>query len=187
MWHPEAIDTFDDHFRDSSNFFDSKQGVWMTIITISFWAFKKTEQKDRNIFQEGRDKAPSPPENVALKQEAKGHCWQTAKTQNVTTKEIEEGSSSLIFIGDAAGHWWTFSAVSSVLSETAMKSLFRPTQDTLTDFIHQPLSGRCLAFLAFLSSLCESLATEYEAILAELTNAIKLGVRSFQILSKMLY
>jgi hypothetical protein len=40
---------------------------------------------------------------------------------------------------------------------------------------------------AFLGSLCESLATEYEAILVELTNTIKLGVRSFQILSKRLY
>jgi hypothetical protein len=187
MWHPEAIDTFDDHFRDSSNFFDSKQGVWITSITISFWAFKRRQQKDRNIFQEGRDKAPFPPENVALKQEAKGHWWQTAKTQNITAKEIEEGSSSLVFTGDTAGHWWTCSVISSVLSETAMKSLFRPTQDTLTDFIHQPSSGRCLLFLAFLGSLCESLATEYEAILAELTNAIKLGVRSFQILSKGLY
>jgi meiotically up-regulated gene 157 (Mug157) protein len=117
----------------------------------------------------------------------KGHWWQTAKTQNITTKEIEEGSSSLVFTGDTAGHWWACSVVSSVLSETAMKSLFRPTQDTLTDFIHQPSSGRCLVFLAFLGSLCESLATEYETILAELTNAIKLGVCSFQIHSKMLY
>jgi hypothetical protein len=42
-------------------------------VSISFWAFKKTEQKDRNIFHKGRDKAPFSPENVALKQEAKGH------------------------------------------------------------------------------------------------------------------
>jgi hypothetical protein len=150
----------------------------------------RSKRQNRRIeisSRKAETRLPPPPENVALKQEAKGHCWQTAKTQNVTTKEIEEGSSSLIFIGDAAGHWWTFYVVSSVLSETAMKPLFRPTQDTLTDFIHQPSSGRWLAFLAFLSSLCESLATEYEVILAELTNAIKLGVRSFQILSKMLY
>jgi hypothetical protein len=187
MWHPEAIDTFDDHFRDSSNFFDSKQGVWITSITVSFWAFKRREQKDRNVFQEGRDKAPFPPENVALKQEAKGHWWETAKTQNLTTKEIEEGSSSLVLTGDPAGHWWTCSVISSVLSATAMKSLFTPTQDTLSDFIHQPSSGRCLVFLAFLGTLCESLATEYEAILEELTNAIKLGVGSLYILFKRLY
>jgi hypothetical protein len=187
MWHPEAIDTFDDHFRDSSHFFESKQGVWITSITISFWAFKRTEKKNTHVFQEVRDKAPFPPKNVALHQDAKGHWWQSTKTKNITTKEIEEGSSSLVMTGDMAGNWWTCSVISSVLSEALMKSLFVPTQETLTDFIHQPSSGRCLVFLAFLGGLCECQASEYEAILAELTNAIKLGVRLAQVFSNKLY
>jgi len=177
MWHTQAIDTFDSHFRDSSNFFDAKKDVWVTSISLSYWGFKPKDKRHPELFNESRDKAPFPPKRVMLqKKKPKQQWWRQEGEEVAVTNEIEEGSSSLVISGDAAGNWWTCSVISSVLSEVAINDCIDPILVTLQGFVHQPSSGRCLVFLALLGALCESLSKEYEAILKELTQAIKLGV-----------
>jgi hypothetical protein len=179
MWHTQAIDTFDDHFRDSSHFFDNQKDDWTTSITLSYWGCKKMSEKSFGLFHEGRDKAPFPPKKVMLQKKNKVHIWRRSQRESpekLANNEIEEGSSSLVISGDIAGNWWTCSVVSTILSETAMSALIEPTILTLNQFVHQPASGRCLIFLSFLGALCESISAEYEGILSELTDAIKLGV-----------
>ncbi len=180
MWHTESIDTFDDHFRDSSNFFDSRKESWITSITLSYWGFRKGNKqavKQYDMFNEGRDFAPFPPESIAITQLSKRHWWQRRKNKNQDTmKEIEEGSSSLIVSSDMLGNWLTCSVISPILSEIAMSTCVEQVKQTLSQFNHQPVSARSLAFLIFLGALCEGLSKEYESILAELSQAIKLGV-----------
>jgi hypothetical protein len=179
MWHPPSIDTFDDHFRGSSNFADAKLDSWVTTITLSFWCLRQNREKHNktyNIFDEGRDNAPFPPEKVALVKKVKSHWWQKQKSQNFKAQEIEEGSCSLVISSDNSGDWMACSVISPVLSEFAMNGCIRQITRVLAEFLHQPQTARCLTFLIFLGAMCDSLSEEYESILEELTKAIKLGV-----------
>lgn len=180
MWHTQAIDTFDDHFRDSSNFFDAKKDAWVTSISLSYWGLKANSRRTHELFHEDRDKAPFPPKLVMLQKKPKRRWWRSEPERTIIANEIEEGSASLVVSGDSAGNWWTCSIISSVVSEVAMNDCIDPILEALQGFVHQPFSGRCLVFLALLGALCESLSKEYEAILKELTQAIKLGVSHTQ-------
>ncbi|KAH8597407.1 hypothetical protein B0O99DRAFT_76478 [Bisporella sp. PMI_857] len=174
MWHVQAIDTFDNHFRDSSHFFDARKEVWVTSISLSYWGFKQ-DTKHHGLFHEQRDKAPFPPKKVLLQKKVKQRWWRQEHNEVEPTNEIEEGSSSLVISGDVSGNWWTCSIISPVLSETTMMDRIDPIMINLQCFVHQPSTGRCLIFLAFLGIICESLSKEYDAILDEMNRAIKLG------------
>jgi hypothetical protein len=187
MWHVDAIDTYDDHFRNTSHFFDSKEKeqTWITSISLSYWGFKRTGSRYNRLFDERRDSAEFPPRTVALVgDKAKVHWWQRGEKENPTSEKekkkekekIEEGSSSLVISGDRSGSWWICSVISPVLSEGAMQECIESVMPTLDYFIHQPSTGRCVVFLLFLGKMCESLSEEYEHILNKLTDAIKLGV-----------
>ncbi|PVH73830.1 hypothetical protein DL98DRAFT_430572, partial [Cadophora sp. DSE1049] len=165
LWHPQSIDTFNDHLRNTSTFSDSKSDTWTTSITISYWGFKVKGGANEELFKEPRDTAPFPP---------KMNSKAGVPTES-PARYIVEGSSSLVISGDKAGRWWTCSVISSVLPEAVMRQAMEDSTTTLTEFIHQPSSGRCLVFLSFLGALCEHLSLEYERILDELTRAINLG------------
>nr|KAH7348938.1 hypothetical protein BKA65DRAFT_501750 [Rhexocercosporidium sp. MPI-PUGE-AT-0058] len=179
MWHRQSIDTFDDHFRNTSIFSDSKTESWISSITISYWGFKAKSNTAHDIFQEPRDTAPFPPKMVSRWHRFKASRGSKKdKTAGATwspTEFIVEGSSSLVISGDKAGRWWTCSVISSVLPEAVMRQAMNDSTITMTEFIHQPSSGRCLVFLSFLGALCEHLALEYEKLLEALTRAINLG------------
>jgi len=176
MWHTDAIDTFDNYFGNSSSFYDSKNDTWITSITLSHWGFKKEKTAESATFDEGRDSASFPPKTVMLHPENKKSTSDAIDVDQLTKQKIEEGSSSLVISGDILGNFWTCSVISSMVPEAEMNERLSDLQYTITDFIHQACSGRCLVFLSFLGMLCESLAKEYDAILERLTKVIKLGV-----------
>lgn len=184
MWHPQSIDTFDDHFRNSSNYLDTKNETWTTSITISYWGFKKNSGTSQRLFHEPRDTAPFPPKMVSLYQKArstkrsKRQSHESESNFLAAAKYVKEGASSIVISGDKSGRWWICSFISSTFPEDVMRTTMDDARDTMTKFVHQPSSGRCLVFLAFLGALCENLALEYEHILDELTRAINLGVCS---------
>lgn len=177
MWHTASIDTFDDHFGDSSKFFNTHKQIWITSITIPYWAFKRDFQDPIGKFSEGRDEAPFPPKNVIPRVKFEGRLKQ-ASGAKLTSKFIEERSSSLVISGDPAGNFWMCSVISSVLPESVMAKAASNVCIDLQQFVHQPSTGRCLIFLYHLGLLCEYISQEYEDILKELTVVIKLGVSS---------
>jgi hypothetical protein len=53
MWHPDALDTFDDHLGILSHFFDATnqlsnggEDMWITSITISHWRLQNDHERD---------------------------------------------------------------------------------------------------------------------------------------------
>ena len=93
-----------------------------------------------------------------------------------STRYVMEGSSSLVISVDKAGRRWIRSVIPSVLPEAVMRQAMDDSTTTLTEFINQPSSGKCLVFLSYLGVLYEHLSLKYEKILDELTRAINLGV-----------
>lgn len=176
MWHTLAIDTFDDHFGESSNFFNTNKEVWITSITISYWSFKRGYNGLLDEFHEGRDEAPFPPKKVIPRLKTKERWWKKVNEEKITTKRIEERSSSLVISGDTLGNFWMCSVISSVLPEPVMVRAVTAACNSLKEFAHQPETARCLTFLYYLGLLCEYISQEYEDILKELTVVIKLGV-----------
>jgi hypothetical protein len=43
IWHPDALDTFDNYFGASSRFADTREALWTTSITISHWSIRSAE------------------------------------------------------------------------------------------------------------------------------------------------
>src|SRR5450432_2980520 len=86
MWHPDALDTFDDHLGILSHFFDATtqlsnggDDMWITSITISHWRLqndyerdiRKTEDEVEDNEKEQRVKAQRPSQKADERQ-AKG-------------------------------------------------------------------------------------------------------------------
>ena len=153
----------------------------MLTSTICQWGFKVKGGTNDELFKEPRDTAPFPPRMVSRWHRFKAKRGNNNSKAGVPSESparyITEGSSSLVISGDKAGLRWICSVISSVLPEAVMRQAMDDSTMTLTEFIHQPSSGRCLVFLSFLGVLCEHLSLEYEKILDELTRAINLGVR----------
>jgi len=66
LWHPDAIDTFDDHLGDVSNFYDAtvqsltgSEDTWITGITLKHWRLlgddeAKVREAERNVESDER-------------------------------------------------------------------------------------------------------------------------------------
>ena len=169
VWHPDALDTFDNYFGTTSHFADTRDTLWTSTITISHWKLLKSSQpKDpSNRFHEseinaGRKDGKFPPEKVAR-----------------SGKILEERSSSFVITGDVNGYNWICSIWSSLTNPEAIKEDIDRLPRILNLFIHKQATGRCLIFLIILGHICGKLASEYIGILKHLDSVVELGVRRF--------
>ncbi|KAK3326630.1 hypothetical protein B0H66DRAFT_551399 [Apodospora peruviana] len=177
MWHPDALDTIDDHFGTTSRFTESREtSMWTTSITISHWTIRTVEEHRGDRFRERhRQNGDFPPENIA----SLGGPGSSPEPGGQTLHVVEEQSSSLVFTGDSAGYLWICSALSSATnSESISPVINNVLPKILEKFIHQQASGRCLAFLLLLGHLCEKLAAEYGNLLARLDDIMEIGDRT---------
>jgi hypothetical protein len=166
VWHPDALDTFENYFGSTPHFADTRESFWTTSITISHW---KLISSDRLLnpctrFYEGKVNAGRntdifPPPDVGN-----------------TGKALEERSSSLVITGDANGHNWICSVWTSLADSQTIKDSMKSLLRVLHLFIHKPTTGRCLVFLLILGHVCEKLAVEYRSILEYLDSVVQLGV-----------
>lgn len=182
------MDTFDNHFSEFSHFYDSRNDIWITSISLSFWGFEWSPKGDTGPFHEGREKAPFPPPNVSLRFNSKSHWWKTIpETAESPQKTLEEGKSSLVLSGDRFGFWWKCSVISPILPDSTMEFCRQITLERLEEFVHQPFCGRCLIFLGFLGAICDSISSRYESILGELAKEIKLDVGPLYMMNPLLF
>jgi hypothetical protein len=170
LWHPDALDTFDDYFGSTSRFQDRRETLWTTTITISHWCVGSNNGKDSQQFEETRKNGDFPPAGIA---ELGG------STYKAETYIMEERSSSLVITGDPSGYFWICSIWSSLTEHGSLAFLIQSLPQVLQRFINQQVSGRCLVFLILLGHFSEKLAKEYEDILKRLDTIVELGVRAF--------
>jgi hypothetical protein len=90
---------------------------------------------------------------------------------------IGKRSSTIAITGEGRGELWTCLILSSMMSSEEVEEYVEDLPMTLSMFIHQQPSGRCLAFFVLLGHLCNHLHWEYENILKELTTVVDIGVR----------
>lgn len=178
VWHPDALDTFDNYFGSTSVFSEHREAVmWTTNITITHWSIRLTSLSKEHVerFRENRNNGDFPPLSIAQLSSTK----KQRKTLDHlrTTDVVEERSSSLVITGDPSGHLWICSVWSSLTDSEAMSASVNTLLPVLGQFIHQQACARCLAFLILLGHLCEKLAAEYDMILSRLDVIVGLGER----------
>jgi hypothetical protein len=166
VWHPDALDTFENHFGSTPHFSDARESLWTTSITIPHWKLISSERllNPCNPFYEGKLNAGRntdifPPPDVGS-----------------TGKALEERSSSLVITGDSSGHNWICSVWTSLAGSQTIKESMERLLRILHLFIHKQTTGRCLVFLLILGHICEKLAVEYTSILEYLDSVVQLGV-----------
>jgi hypothetical protein len=166
MWHPDALDTFDNYFSTVSQFSDKREALWTSTITLSHWKLlpDNVPMDSSNRFHEGRKNAGRsngifPPDTVSA-----------------SGRVLEERSSSLVITGDAHGYNWICSIWSSLTNFKSIKKSIDRLPPILQLFIHQQASGRCLVFLIILGHICGKLASEYSGVLEHLDSVVELGV-----------
>ncbi|KAE9369730.1 hypothetical protein N431DRAFT_345331 [Stipitochalara longipes BDJ] len=175
LWHPDALDTFDDYFGATSRFQERRETVWTTTITISHWCVGSNSDKDPAQFQETRKNGDFPPAGIAA---LGGDTYSSRTTTGeAATYIMEERSSSLVITGDPSGYFWICSIWSSLTEHESVSVLIQSLPQVLQSFINQQVSGRCLVFLILLGHFSEKLAEEYESILKRLDTIVELGDR----------
>ncbi|KAI9736318.1 MAG: hypothetical protein M1834_001204 [Cirrosporium novae-zelandiae] len=197
VWHPDALDTFDEYFGSRSRFTDTKpesdSSIWTTSITISHWGFKSKDFPEElsEQFSEQRDTGPYPPEKLpgpsSKSSSLKGSNDKTStkSTENSTQKDdeqekgtqLEKRSSSIVFTGDPLGHFWTCSMVSSIIDKRHMDKYVLEVQDVSRLFIYRQASGRLLSFLILLGHFCHKLAEDYTVLVNDLEDRVGLSSR----------
>lgn len=176
VWHPDALDGFDNYFGSTSVFSEHREAVmWTTSITITHWSIRPTSLSKEHVerFRENRNNGDFPPLSIAQL----GSTKKQRKTFDNfrSTDVVEERSSSLIITGDFFGHLWICSIWSSLTDSEAISKSVNVLLPVLGQFIHQQACARCLAFLILLGHLCEKLAAEYDMILSRLDGIVGLG------------
>ncbi|MCJ1386636.1 hypothetical protein MMC17_009762 [Xylographa soralifera] len=178
MWHPRAIDTFDNYFTSFSNYADSRETQsWSTSIALVHWAFdpptynldiKSTSFRSR--YSEDRLQGEYPPRNVRMSSK-------NDRNNRSISGYIEERSSIIVITGDAKGYMWTCSIWSSLIETKHLPVASIKMISEL--FAHQQSTGRDLIFLALLGCLCERLAAVLEEGLEKLKSYVELGQNVF--------
>lgn len=169
LWHPDARDTFDNHFGTASRFSDTKESTWITTITISHWTFNP-ELKE--MFDEWRlNKGTFPPSDVRRPTPRVDQKDHSSDIRNF----IEEGCSSLVITGDQHGYFWICSAWSSLTNDESLSKELEKLPKILKIFLYQQASGRNLVFLLLLGHFCEKLQSKYEDVLDDLNQFCELG------------
>lgn len=176
VWHPDALDAFDNYFGSTSVFSEHREAVmWTTNITITHWSIRPTSLSKEHLerFRENRNNGDFPPLSIAQL----GSNKKQRKTFDHirSTDIVEERSSSLVITGDPFGHLWICSIWSSLTDSEAISTSVNTLLLVLGQFIHQQACARCLAFLILLGHLCEKLAAEYDMILSRLDGIVGLG------------
>jgi hypothetical protein len=182
LWHPDAIDTFDDYYGATSRFQDRRETVWTTTITISHWCVTSNDKRDTPQFKEMRKDGDFPPAGIAA---LGGSTPSAGKMKEKTpTYIMEERSSSLVITGDPSGNFWICSIWSSLTEHNSVSALIHSLPQVLQRFINQQACGRCLVFLILLGHVSENLAGEYDTILERLDGIVELGVRRSPLLAE---
>ena len=179
MWHPQAIDTFDNYFGTLSTFVDTQEeDFWTTSITLTYWDFEspiyllepKSGPSSKSRYIEPRQRGQFPPPNVRMLRVDDKRSSDSRGAKG----SIEERSSAIVITGDSRGNLWTCSIWSSLLDDDQIPVPM--IEELLNLFKHQPSTARSLAYLLILGLLCERLASRIEDALDSLGNYIELGV-----------
>jgi hypothetical protein len=179
MWHPAAIDTFDSYFGSLSSFGDVREDdSWITTITLVYWAFEPRSDvlepnppsPAENRYTEPRQRGKFPPSNMLQQSQNERDMSGDDNIQNT----IEERSSSLVITGDSQGFLWTCSVWSSLIKDSDLN--VSTMAWILRLFKHQQSTGRSLAFLSLLGTMCEKLSAELDLTLKGCDEYVKLGV-----------
>ena len=207
MWHPEAVDTFDNYLGTLSHFSDNdaagKSGVWFTDITISHWRpytrFENSQNSTEHSVEEkerqGREKEyeewaksnPAADELDPLKLPSAMIIEQfppsTVNDERHGEKgdplsTIDEECISLVMTGDSLGRDWTCTLVCDLMDEHMILEYAKEIKSILQMFIHQQYTGRALTFVFLLGLICKVLAVECEKYMDELDRIMGLEVRN---------
>lgn len=169
LWHPDALDSIDDHFGSMSRFTESREkSMWTTSITISHWAIRTADEHRADPHREThRQNGDFPPENIVL-------LGYKSDQMHV----VEERSSTVVMTGHPDGYLWICSVLSSSTDSEAIAAVINKVlPKVLSKFIHQQEMARCLAFLLLLGHVCEKLASEYNQVLSRLDEIMGIGVK----------
>ena len=191
MWHPDALDTFDDHlgnlskssngYTQSTTILNDLKGrvdpgdVWITSINLSHWRLRSDQEKDLLEIEDGKDANKGaitdfPPKNVSDKRTL-------AEEGHHHLLSINEMSMSLVFTGDRMGRCWTCTIMCELIEESAMSTYIIEIMKIQQMFIHQQYAGRALCLLLLLGYMCQSLAIECESFAEELDKIMGMEVR----------
>jgi hypothetical protein len=176
-WHPDAMDTFDNYFGNSSRFSDTRDAMWTTTITISHWSIRAADLSKQYParFHEGRIKGDFPPASIANPKPESKSKQGKPKKERPAVGVIEERSTSLVVTGDSQGFFWLCTIWSSLTKHKHLEVPVNSLPAVLQCFIHQQASGRCLVFLVLLGHLCERLAKKHDRMLDQLNTVVDLG------------
>lgn len=189
MWHPDALDTFDDHlgnlsksstvYTQSSTILNDLNGrvdpgdVWISTITLSHWRLQSDYQKFLLGMEDGNDTervmTDFPPQSVSDKRSP-------AEEGQHHLLSIREMSMSLVFTGDRMGRTWTCTILCELIDEKAVSGYMLEIMKIQQMFIHQQYTGRNLCFILLLGYMCQSLARECESFAEELDKIMGMEV-----------
>lgn len=130
MWHPEALDAFDDYFGSISNFTNTVDDTWTTQITLTHWGLTGAGQLQLpGQYYEERNGGKFPPsavQNLAIKERrpdmksgvlkySSNPLGKASFSAKLPTEEqfVGEHSSTLVITGDPTGRFWVCSLWSS--------------------------------------------------------------------------
>ncbi|KAI9728899.1 MAG: hypothetical protein M1834_007157 [Cirrosporium novae-zelandiae] len=187
IWHPRAVDVFNDYIGSRMRFDDSKETrseTWTTSITISHWKLKSEKTKlkaeqasndERRLFDEFRENGQFPPKGLS-----ESAAPNNEVTPQSTGDSLEERSSSVVITGDHLGVFWVCSVLSSSVNKSedhSIQSYASQVEETLQLFVHLQAAGRRLCFVVLVGHLCADLAIEYSNIVSHLENVLGVSKR----------
>lgn len=187
IWHPQALDAFDDYVNLKVTFNNSEaksSPVWTTAITIPHWILKPKGVPDdplQSYYDERkvRKHGQIPPQFILDNRNAsvsrKSSNWlvkaldpvggtsQAGKTK-LEKHELDLRVSSVVITGDSLGYYWIASVLSPSVKEEKMSAYVEEVQETMQLFVYWQSAGRRLAFIGLLGHVCSDIAREYGSI-----------------------
>jgi len=189
IWHPQALDTFDDYINSKVGFSNSEANssqFWITSITIPHWILKpkdlsndplRTFHDKRKLRKHGQ----IPPQRVLENRNlGKPTGWLGkllspggSASETVGAEELEERVSSVVVTGDHLGNFWICSVLSPSVKEETMSPRVEEVHNTMKLFLHCPSAGRRLAFVLLVGQVCTDIAREYADIVKFLEKVLE--------------
>jgi hypothetical protein len=214
VWHPESLDTCDDHFGTICQFRDSRKPSWITSITLLHWSLTI-----KPVAAEDGSKAASRKFSFPLPFQGKKHSKIAPRVSSADPKapfpfppddidgflgqkhwaeqfcidedelamfrpHLELNSSSVVISTSPFGDFGKCSVLSRAVEEAVHLRLSKIAIEVSNAFIHQPHTARCLIFMLYLGAICDAIALQYEDILKCLDKPLGLGVGCLRLCSR---
>ncbi|KAI3318914.1 hypothetical protein HD806DRAFT_510372 [Xylariaceae sp. AK1471] len=177
--HPEAVDGYTNQLLQISRFFCHGDGRWLARITLRGWTPAKNKgyekfrgYDDRPETRNIRDDQIFLPKGLEMAF-SRLNPDASVREKKAPMKVLLKVSSIIMSTNDF-GDFSKCTIISDIFPPSAMKLLGDDLREMWQEFVHQPQTARCLAFLHILGALCDEITEGYDEAIDWFVNLLKL-------------